>query len=130
MVPDNISPTNQTVIVGPQGPNFPVQWNPRYAIAAGFGANPDHRESYDLNADGPRLPTVLSSDGFVVNPKDHPDGFTVGERFFPKLLSSRDLMYCAEGTLGAEEPQGVHSLTDVSVFANGPGSEAFRGTCE
>jgi len=82
MVPDNISPTNQSVIVGPQGPNFPVQWNPRYAIAAGFGANPDHRESYDLNTDGPRLPTVLSSsDGFVVNPKDHPDGFTVGERF-------------------------------------------------
>jgi hypothetical protein len=59
-----------------------VQWNPRYAIAAGFGANPDHRESYDLNTGGPRVPAVSSataSDGYVVNPKDHADGFNVGE---------------------------------------------------
>jgi hypothetical protein len=79
MVSEGSSPTNQTIVVGAQGPNFPVQWNPRYAIAAGMGANPDHRESYSLNMDGPRKPTDTGSDGYVVNPKDHEDGFTVCE---------------------------------------------------
>ena len=34
------------------------------------------------------------------------------------------------GTLPIAEAQGVHSLTDVSVFANGPGATAFRGVCK
>jgi alkaline phosphatase len=34
-------PSNNTVVIGPQGPNFPVQWDPRYVYAAGFAANPD-----------------------------------------------------------------------------------------
>ncbi len=34
------------------------------------------------------------------------------------------------GTLPIDEAQGVHSLTDVSVFANGPGATAFRGVCK
>jgi len=79
MVSEGSSPTNQTIVVGAQGPNFPIQWNPRYAIAAGMGANPDHRESYALNTDGPRKPTASGSDGAIVNPKDHEDGFTVCE---------------------------------------------------
>ncbi|PPR00893.1 hypothetical protein CVT24_000378 [Panaeolus cyanescens] len=108
VAPDQ-SPTNQTVVFGAEGPNFPVQWNPRYAFAAGFGANPDRRETFGLNTNGPRVPAVSSSDGVTVNPADNPDGFTV------------------TGTLPVEESQGVHSLQDVSVFANGPGSEAFRG---
>jgi hypothetical protein len=92
MVANDVSPTNQTIVVGPQGPNFPVQWNPRYAIAAGFAANPDHRESYDINTDGPRSPAVAGSDGgYVVNPKDHPDGFTVGEW---ARISVGSLAYC------------------------------------
>lgn len=32
--------------------------------------------------------------------------------------------------MGLDQGQGVHSLTDVSVFANGPGHEMFRGVCE
>ena len=80
-VAEGSRPTNQTIVVGPQGPNFPVQWNPRYAFAAGMGANPDHRESYSLNLDGPRVPATspTGSDGYVVNPKDHTDGFVVCE---------------------------------------------------
>jgi alkaline phosphatase len=35
------NPQNHTVVFGPQGEGFPVQWDPRYVIAAGFGANPD-----------------------------------------------------------------------------------------
>ncbi|KAG7089490.1 hypothetical protein E1B28_011170 [Marasmius oreades] len=109
--PDSL-PTNNTVLVGPHGPGFPVNWEPRYGIAAGMGANPDHREAYSLNEPGPRLPATASDsdpDDFVVNPKDQPDGFVVN------------------GTLPVDEDQGVHSLTDVSVFAWGPGHEVFRG---
>ncbi|PPQ69150.1 hypothetical protein CVT25_004530 [Psilocybe cyanescens] len=102
-------PNNNTIVYGSEGPNFPVQWNPRYTYAAGFGANPDHRETYTINQNGPRVPAVSSANGIVVNPTDHSDGFNVG------------------GTIGTDEGQGVHSLQDVSVFANGPGSEAFRG---
>ena len=32
-VPRDVSPTNQTILFGAQGPNFPVRWNPRYAYA-------------------------------------------------------------------------------------------------
>ncbi|KAF9004006.1 alkaline-phosphatase-like protein [Cyathus striatus] len=95
---------------GLSGPNFPVQWNPRYAYAAGFGAMPDHRELYDLNTKGPRVPATKGTDGTQqANPADKPDGYHV------------------DGTLPTSESQGVHSLQDVSVFANGPGSETFRG---
>ncbi|PFH53031.1 hypothetical protein AMATHDRAFT_172594 [Amanita thiersii Skay4041] len=110
MVAEDSLPNNSTMVFGAQGPNFPVQWNPRYAYAAGFSANPDHREGYTVSTSGPRLPATRGDDGgFVVNPNDHPDGFTV------------------EGTIAVDEPQGVHSLTDVSVFANGPGADEFRG---
>ncbi|KAJ7590445.1 alkaline-phosphatase-like protein [Mycena floridula] len=102
-------PNNNSFIVGSEGPNFPVTWNPRYAYAAGFGANPDHREGYTVNTAGPRLPATVGSDEYEVNPQDQQQGFVVN------------------GTLPVDEAQGVHSLQDVSVFANGPGSEAFRG---
>ncbi|KAG6817664.1 hypothetical protein H0H87_005421 [Tephrocybe sp. NHM501043] len=102
-------PNNDTVVFGTEGANFPVQWNPRYTYAAGFGANPDHRETYSVNTKGPRLPATPGSDGYEVNPADNQAGFTIN------------------GTLPTNEAQGVHSLTDVSVFANGPGAETFRG---
>lgn len=102
-------PQNDTIVFGPQGPNFPVQWQPRYKLAAGFGANPDHRENYKLELNGPRLPAISGGSGVALNPQDNPDGFTV------------------QGTLALTESQGVHSLTDVSIFAHGAGAEAFRG---
>lgn len=97
-------PDNATIVYGDQGPNFPVQWDPRYAIAAGFGAHPDVQETYDISKHGPRLPAVNpkgSSDGYVANPKDQPEGFTVN------------------GTIGTDEAQGVHSLQDVPVYTKG-----------
>ncbi|RXW18530.1 hypothetical protein EST38_g7321 [Candolleomyces aberdarensis] len=109
-VSPDVSPTNQTILFGAQGPNFPVQWNPRYAYAAGFGANPDRRENYKVNTAGPRRPATQGSDGgFEANPAQNTDGFAVS------------------GTLPIDQGQGVHSLQDVPVYAKGPGSEAFRG---
>lgn len=44
---------------------------------AGFGANPDRRETYGLNTKGPRVPAVAGSDGITFNPADNLDGFVV-----------------------------------------------------
>lgn len=96
------------------GPNFPLNWDPRYVLAAGLGANPDHREAYGVDKTGPRSPAATivngSSSDYYVNPKDRPKGFVVN------------------GTLPTSEPSGVHSLTDVPVFAMGPCQESFGGT--
>ncbi|RDW78317.1 putative pho-2 alkaline phosphatase [Coleophoma crateriformis] len=95
------------------GVNFPVNWDPRYTLAQGVGAMPDHRENYKVHKSGPRLPatnvTGFPSDDYFVNPKDNTDGFIVN------------------GTLPTYEAQGVHSLTDVPVFAMGPCQELFGG---
>ncbi|CDZ97713.1 alkaline phosphatase [Phaffia rhodozyma] len=104
------NPQNESIVYGAQGPNFPVQWDPRYTYAGGMGAAPDHRQDFVVHSNGSRLPAVLDKDlGYVVNPADAPNGFIVN------------------GTLPTDEPQGVHSLTDVPVYAWGPGHELFRG---
>ncbi|KAB5575594.1 alkaline-phosphatase-like protein [Coniochaeta sp. 2T2.1] len=92
------------------GANFPVNWDPRYVIAAGLGANPDHREDYRVNKAGSRVPATGKGDDYYVNPEDNKDGFLVN------------------GTLPVAESQGVHSLTDVPVYALGPCQDAFGGT--
>ncbi|KAL7625734.1 hypothetical protein AAE478_004957 [Parahypoxylon ruwenzoriense] len=94
------------------GPNFPVNWDPRYTLAQGLGANPDRRENYRVHKT-PRK-AVTSTPGFdssdlFVDAKDGPDGFIVN------------------GTLPVTESSGVHSLTDVAVFAMGPCQELFGG---
>lgn len=78
-----------------------------------MGANPDHRETYRVSNSTPRTPAAnisgFASDDYFVNPKDGLGGFIVN------------------GTLPTNEAQGVHSLTDVAVFATGPCSETFGG---
>lgn len=92
------------------GANFPLNWDPRYVIAAGLGANPDHRESFGVGAK-PRTPAAVGANGEVyVSASDRPDGFIVN------------------GTLPTDQAQGVHSLTDVPVYAMGPCQETFGGT--
>lgn len=59
---------------------------------------------------GPRNPTKKIGDEYYVNPEDHPYGFVVN------------------GTLPTDEAVGVHSLTDVPVYAWGPCQETFSGT--
>lgn len=63
------------------GVNFPVNWDPRYTLAQGVGAMPDHRENYKVHKDGPRTPAVnitgFPADDYFANPKDATDGFVV-----------------------------------------------------
>ncbi|KAG9246174.1 putative alkaline phosphatase H [Calycina marina] len=95
------------------GVNFPVNWDPRYTLAQGVGAAPDHRENYRVHKSGSRLPATNiddeASDDYYVNPDDNTDGFIVN------------------GTIATNEAQGVHSLTDVPVFAMGPCAASFAG---
>lgn len=92
------------------GPNFPLDWEPRYAIAAGIGSGPDHRENYKTPKKGPRVPATSVGDEYYANPEDTEGGFVVN------------------GTLPTDEAVGVHSLTDVPVYAMGPCQETFGGT--
>ncbi|KAJ6116662.1 hypothetical protein N7512_006387 [Penicillium capsulatum] len=95
------------------GVHFPSRWDPRYTLQAGVSSFPDHREDYKVRVDGPRDPAdedVGTKHGFYANAKDAVDGFLVN------------------GTLAVEEGEGVHSLTDVPVFARGPCQELFGGT--
>ncbi|KKA27853.1 hypothetical protein TD95_003237 [Thielaviopsis punctulata] len=91
------------------GVNFPQNWEPRYAIAAGVAAAPDHREDYKVHSSGPRSAVSKMGSEYFVNPKDSTSGFVVN------------------GTLSPSESSGVHSLTDVPVFAGGPCQELFGG---
>ncbi|PSN69923.1 alkaline phosphatase-like protein [Corynespora cassiicola Philippines] len=92
--------------------NFPSNWDPRYTLFQGLMADPDRRENWSVHKDGPRRPAVElvedSGDNYA-NPKDAENGI---------LLN---------GTLPVENDQGVHSLTDVPVFAQGPCQELFGG---
>jgi hypothetical protein len=95
-----------------EGVHFPATWDPRYTLYQGLAANPDRRESYQVKKDGPREPAVELTKGsgdYYANPKDAPTGFVTN------------------GTLPVDSAQGVHSLTDVPVFAMGPCQADFGG---
>ncbi|KAJ5868373.1 hypothetical protein N7534_002926 [Penicillium rubens] len=93
-----------------EGVHFPAQWDPRYTLHSGVGGFPDHREDYRVNSEGPRTPAVEDEKkGYVANYKDAVTGFLVN------------------GNMPLDQGQGVHSLTDVPVFARGPCQELFGG---
>ncbi|CAI7645661.1 unnamed protein product [Penicillium glandicola] len=93
-----------------EGVHFPARWDPRYTLHSGLVTGPDHRENYQVHSEGPRTPAVEDKkNGYVANYKDAVTGFVVN------------------GTLPVDVAQGVHSLTDVPVFARGPCQELFGG---
>ncbi|KAF4216393.1 hypothetical protein CNMCM8980_005302 [Aspergillus fumigatiaffinis] len=92
-----------------EGVHFPARWDPRYTLHSGTVAFPDHRENYQVHASGPRTPATGSKTNYYANYKDAVTGFLIN------------------GTLPVDASQGVHSLTDVPVFAQGPCQELFGG---
>lgn len=95
-----------------EGVHFPAQWDPRYTLYQGVTANPDRRENFQVHKDGPRVPAIeltKGSNDYYVNYKDAVSGFVIN------------------GTLPVADDNGVHSLTDVPVFAMGPCQEKFGG---
>ncbi len=109
----NSSSHNNTSVMYSNGTFFPANWDPRYTLFSGIGADPDRRENYEVHKSGPRVPAInitgFPKDDNYVNYKDAVSGFIVN------------------GTLPVEADQGVHSLTDVPVFARGPCQEVFGG---
>ncbi|KAL8718298.1 MAG: hypothetical protein Q9225_004549 [Loekoesia sp. 1 TL-2023] len=106
------SPQDTSSLQHSEGAAFPANWDPRYTLFSAVGANPDHRENYQVHKSGPRVPAVNTSaaeDNYIANYKDAVSGFLVN------------------GTLPVNAAQGVHSLTDVPVFAEGPCQEMFGG---
>lgn len=95
------------------GNHFPLNWTPRYTIAAGTGAFPDKTEDFKLH-ESPRRIDKYGGYGErfqnYANPEDGIGGIT------------------QNGTLPHGQPHGVHSLTDVPIFAMGPCQEQFQGT--
>ncbi|KAL1612735.1 hypothetical protein SLS60_000964 [Paraconiothyrium brasiliense] len=97
--------------------NFPRNWDPRCkycpdTLFSGLAANPDHRENYTVHKDGPREPAVEleeDSEDYYTNPEDAENGIEIN------------------GNLPVSNDQGVHSLTDVPVFAMGPCQDKFSG---
>lgn len=100
-------------LVYSEGVHFPTNWDPRYTLFSALGADPDRRENYQVHKNGPRVPAInitgFPDDDYFVDYKDAPTGFIVN------------------GTLPVDNDQGVHSLTDVPVFAQGPCQELFGG---
>lgn len=95
-----------------EGVHFPARWDPRYTLHTLVTANPDHRENFQVHKDGPRVPASILNgveDDYYVDYRDAPTGFIIN------------------GTLPVSDDQGVHSLTDVPVFAQGPCQELFGG---
>ena len=92
VVPEDVLPTNHTIFDSPQGPGFPVTWQPRYTIAHGWSAFPDKREDFRVNDHHERIPATRNSTGYFFNPNDNPTGFAM------------------TGNIGTGEGQGVHSL--------------------
>jgi alkaline phosphatase len=107
------SSRNDSALVYTDGTYFPANWDPRYSLYQGVTANPDRRENYQVHKDGPRVPalnrTGLPTTDFYANDKDSPGGILVN------------------GTLPVAAENGVHSLTDVPVYAQGPCQDLFGG---
>ena len=93
------------------GQHFPLNWSPRYALAAGTGAFPDKTENFELHQ-SPRF--VDKYGGYGKNNYANPEDGKGGIR--------------QNGTLPVGQPHGVHSLTDVPIFAMGPCQQDFQGT--
>ncbi|KAF9936159.1 hypothetical protein BGZ75_007021 [Mortierella antarctica] len=97
------------------GDGFPDEWDVRFTLAAGTAGFPTHREDFQVNINGTRVPAVIKSNShhhypvFDANPLDAPHGIN------------------KDGTLPVTDNVGVHSLQDVPIFASGPGSHLFAG---
>ncbi|GAA5851374.1 hypothetical protein JCM9279_001122 [Rhodotorula babjevae] len=109
-VPQGVNPQNQTEVVGPQGPGFPVTWEPRYTAAFGLAATVDQYVDFKTHPSS-RATSLepLKNGTYRASLEDSPDGFFIS------------------GILPTSNDQGVHSLVDVQVFSYGPGHSLFNG---
>ncbi|KAJ9081599.1 hypothetical protein DSO57_1012929 [Entomophthora muscae] len=95
------------------GDGFPDSLNVRTVLAAATNNHPDILENFQMNLTHPRNPTSDVHDTnhkytvYGPNPDQHQGGIFFG------------------GNLPVDSNMAVHSMTDVGVFASGPGSHMF-----
>ncbi|KAI8139990.1 alkaline-phosphatase-like protein [Fennellomyces sp. T-0311] len=97
------------------GDGYPDNWNPDITLAAGSNNGPDHYEAWMLS-DEPRVPATEIDGLYVGNKDDRAGKYGKGLHW--------------NGNLPVGEPLDVHSMADVFIYSNGPGSELFRKTME
>ncbi|RCH99709.1 hypothetical protein CU097_015283 [Rhizopus azygosporus] len=96
---------------------FPDNFSPKITLAAGTSNGPDHFEAWQTTTKGPRNPTVKDKNGhYIGNPNDAAGKNGAGLPW--------------SGNLPHDHDQGVHSMSDVFIYSNGPSSDLFKKTFE
>lgn len=91
--------------------------SPEITLAAGTNNGPGHFEAWQTTTSGPRNPTTSDAHGdYIGNPKD-----AAGK-------NGHGLPWSSNLPIG--ESQGVHSMSDVFMYSNGPSSDLFKKTIE
>jgi alkaline phosphatase len=93
------------------GDYFPDEWDVSVTLAQGKVENPPFTEDFQVSTT-PRTPAISTDEGYVDNPEDDPNGLPLG------------------GNLPAGSGSSVHTLQDVPVYAQGPGSECLGRVLE
>lgn len=91
------------------GDYYPDGWDVERTLAFSFGAFPTHTENYQVSPEE-RTPAIATNEDeseYIDNPDDDPNGITL------------------TGNLPPDASDSVHSMTDVPLFAHGPGSDFF-----
>ncbi len=91
---------------------FPDNFLPSKRLAVFFGAHPDYYETYGTNPDATFNPTVKNEKGEYV--ADEQNQSVPGAHF-------------VAGNLPRNESQGVHTVDDLIVTAQGPNAREIKG---
>ncbi|KAI9293827.1 putative extracellular phytase, partial [Neoconidiobolus thromboides FSU 785] len=97
----------------PDANGYPAELNVRTVFAAATNNKPDNFENFQMNRTKSRKPAVDS------HSKEHKYQVSVANKDFGK-----GGMFVG-GNLPVENDQAVHSMTDVGIFASGPGAHLF-----
>lgn len=98
--------------VDEDGDFFPDSWDVSRTLAWGKVENPPFTEDYQVSI-VPRTPSIRDENGVEIpNPEDDPNGIPLG------------------GNLPNGAGSSVHTLQDVPVWAQGPGSAHLGGSME
>ncbi|KAI9311773.1 alkaline-phosphatase-like protein [Dichotomocladium elegans] len=98
------------------GDGFPDNWLPDVVLASGSNNGPDHFESWKISHDSPREPAVEAHGKYIANVHDAAGKDGKGIEW--------------HGNIPVTEAVDSHTMTDVFIYANGPGSEYFSKTHE
>jgi alkaline phosphatase len=94
--------------VDEDGDFFPDRWDVNFPLAWGKVDNPPFTEDYQVSP-VPRVPSIVVDGINQDNPEDDPNGIPLG------------------GNLPNGSNTSVHTLQDVPIWSNGPGSDALGG---